>query len=642
MGKKKLQGKRFIALARCSSPGQVDTSIDEQLRLIENFGREHDMVCVDRITLGLTGSVPGLRTDIDELIRRRTERDDYDYVVVQDLSRLTRSGPAHGLHIVFQLRSVGAEILSVNDGLPEGDMGDVMQTMKHYAAKHQAESIAFTSTRGAGASLYEGKTAHCKAPPFGIDRLYCAEDGAPKHVIRNLPDGTQVKLHPQTGEVIERFGRNQKTGVPAHYIKQKTERIRLIPGDPAHVQIVRDVFQRHLTDGWGYFRIAQHLNDGGVVSPRGGQWSLATVRAILFNSVYLGTGIANLATSAIYYQRGPDGPVAAATELKDLVNGRPARRVRPRTDWVERQEPGLADLLDPALKTAASAKQSVRLEALAAGLPAKRNRDRHRDSSYFLKGILTARQGGHVMTGRTTGKKNCPMRYYSVSRAYSHPSSDKTLRTLIPAEPIEQVVITVLQEVLTNCQRVHELLRKIAERELRAERSPPDLADLQREKTSLEQKIAFVIDELDTDGKDAVRPKVHQMQSRLKEVKAEIRRRAQDRQQLEDPDAIAAVICGRLSNLADQVPSLSATALRNLLQTFVSRCVVDLETRDFEVVFSLPEWAIVNSERLCLVGDPACKTTNEAHPVYVLATYRAMWQRRERTYRIRQVRSKAA
>ncbi len=634
MREKRLKGKRYIALARCSSAGQVDTSIDEQLRLIENFGHAHGMCCVDRITLGVTGSVPGLRSDIDQLIQRKREHDDYDYVVVQDFSRLTRSGPAHGLYIVFQLRSVGVEILSVQDALPGGDMGDVMQTLKHYASKVQAEAIAFASTRGASASLYTGKTAHCKAPPFGIDRLYCSEDGKPKHVIRNLTNGTQVKLDPDSGAVLEQFGRNQKTGVPAHYIKQKTESIRLIPGDPEHVRIVVEIFERHVSQGWGYYRIAQDLNDRGIPSPRGRQWSLATVRAILFNPTYVGLGIANLATSAVYYARSSAGPIAASTELKDMMDGRPARRIRPKTEWFERQEPALVGLLPPSLKPAVSAKQSARLEALATGTAAHRNRDRHRDSSYFLKGILTTKQGEHPMTGRTTGKTGHRKRYYAVSRAFTCPSKDNLLRTLIPAEPIERVVVSVLQEALTNCGRVHELVGKLAERELRARRSPAsDLTELHQEKTAIERKLAFALDELDSDGRNAVRAKVQQMQARLKEINAEIRRRSHDRQRIENPDEIADAICGTLSELAGQVPSLPRAALRNLLQVFVAKLEVDLKTRQVEVVFALPEWVTADTERLCLVGNSACKTTNEAQPVLVIARYRITWNRRLRSYR---------
>ena len=82
------------------------------------------------------------------------------------------------------------------------------------------------------------------------------------------------------------------------------------------------------------------------------------------------------------------------------------------------------------------------------------------------------------------------------------------MRRLIPAEPLETAVRTVLQEVLVNCEQVHNVVRAIAERELRTRRSPgSDLAELQREKASLEQKIAFVIEELDSIGREAAKAK---------------------------------------------------------------------------------------------------------------------------------------
>lgn len=148
----------------------------------------------------------------------------------------------------------------------------------------------------------------------------------------------------------------------------------------------------------------------------------------------------------------------------------------------------------------------------------------------------------------------------------------------------------------------------------------------------------FVLDEMDNEGRDAVRGKVQQMQGRLKELNAEIHRRTTDRQQIDNADEIADAVCGKLSDLAVQVPNLPSTALRNLLQVFLNKLVVDLETKNVEVTFALPEWATVDTERLCLVGHSVYKTTNEAHPVYVLATYRGTWQ--NKTYRIKQIRSR--
>jgi hypothetical protein len=626
---KQLKGKRYVALARCSSQGQVDTSIDEQLRLIENFGRQQGMVCVGTVALGgLTGSVPGIRQDIDELVRRKQEDNDFEVVVIQDATRLTRSGSLHGMHILYRLRSIGVQVVFVKDDLPEGDMGDVMGSLLFYAGKQQAEGIAFASTRGAAASLYQGKTPHCKAPPYGLDRLYLSEDGTPKHVIRNLTDGTQVKLHPVTRAVLETFGRNQKSGVPNHYIKQKSERIELVPGDPACVAVVEEIFRRHFADAWGYYRIAQELNGRGVPSPRGTLWSTASIRAILLNPVYLGVGLANVLTSALYYMRGADGPMETPVTEQERAQGRPRARVRDRSAWYERPEPRLNDFLGSALKVMATAKQQARLEALATPKPEVPNRDRHRDSSFILKTILRARQGGYAMTGRRTGKATCKKRYYAVNKAFGSPTKDKVLRRMIPADPLEEAVLAALVQVLTNCERVHEMMEAVVRRELRAQVAPDtSLDDLHKEKASIEQKLGFVLDEMDQLGQQAVRAKVQQLQARLQVVVDEIRRKAAPRPDLDDPGPVADALCKRLHAFADEVSARSPAALRELLQSFVSKLVIDLETREGEIVFSLPEWGTLDLGKVCLVGDSAYKTDNQAHPLVgiPLAAYRLAW-----------------
>ena len=60
--------------------------------------------------------------------------------------------------------------------------------------------------------------------------------GKPRYVIRALADGTQLKLHAATGEIIERFGINPQTGKPAHYKKLADEAVQLVPGDPKLVE----------------------------------------------------------------------------------------------------------------------------------------------------------------------------------------------------------------------------------------------------------------------------------------------------------------------------------------------------------------------------------------------------------------------
>jgi DNA invertase Pin-like site-specific DNA recombinase len=83
-------GRRYLCQIRCSTNQQVETSIPDQVKLLRAFGDQHDMTYVDSVILeGVTGSVPGARNDIEQIIRRKKTADDFDVLLVQDVSRLT-------------------------------------------------------------------------------------------------------------------------------------------------------------------------------------------------------------------------------------------------------------------------------------------------------------------------------------------------------------------------------------------------------------------------------------------------------------------------------------------------------------------------------------------------------------------------
>lgn len=55
---------------------------------------------------------------------RKKERNDFDVVLVQDTTRFTRSGTAHGMKLLFDLRVVGLEVVFVKEDLPDSDRGE--------------------------------------------------------------------------------------------------------------------------------------------------------------------------------------------------------------------------------------------------------------------------------------------------------------------------------------------------------------------------------------------------------------------------------------------------------------------------------------------------------------------------------------
>lgn len=58
---------------------------------------------------------------------------------------------------------------------------------------------------------------------------------------------------------------------------------------PEEAEVARSVFRLYTDGGLGLRLIAQHLNEGGTVTRRGGRWSVVAIRDILRNPVYMGT-----------------------------------------------------------------------------------------------------------------------------------------------------------------------------------------------------------------------------------------------------------------------------------------------------------------------------------------------------------------
>ena len=104
--------------------------------------------------------------------------------------------------------------------------------------------------------------------PYGCWRIYLTADGKPSHIIRNLGDGRQQKLHAETHEVIDTYG-FIGGGNKGHYRKQKTEKPLLMPGDSDKADVVREIFRLHLIEGMGGKRIADVLNSKGIPRPEG-------------------------------------------------------------------------------------------------------------------------------------------------------------------------------------------------------------------------------------------------------------------------------------------------------------------------------------------------------------------------------------
>src|ERR1700728_1980342 len=296
-------GKRYIAQVRASDTAEEPQSTQAQLAMLPSAAEAVKMVWVDDIVLdNLTGSMPGKRQDMTDLIQRKRRQNDFDVLVVQRLDRLTRSGSDHGFWFQHELTRAGIHLYVVGDDIPEGPYSNLIKVAKYEAAREQAFSISQRSTQGYQLALEEGRVTTSSHTPFACWRIYMAADGKPLHIIRDLRDGRQQKLDPKTHAIIDTYGQIGD-GSKGHYRKQKHEKVLLMPGDADEIATIRTIFELHFRQGWGGKRIADHLNRQSFPSPCGKKWSQRQVEVLYNNEVYTGRSVANRTSAGIYHQR---------------------------------------------------------------------------------------------------------------------------------------------------------------------------------------------------------------------------------------------------------------------------------------------------------------------------------------------------
>jgi hypothetical protein len=241
------------------------------------------------------------------------------------------------------------------------------------------------------------------------------------------------------------------------------------------------------------------------------------------------------------------------------------------------------------------------------------------------------------MTGTRTGKANSKKRYYRVSRAYSAPDDNKVMRKMVPAEPLEQIVLETVKVTLLALPDLRERI----ERQVRSilgsvAKDNQQLADLEAERDAIQRKLEFVIDNFDTNMQEAAKDKVAVLKGQWKSVNERIARCESARPT--DEGTLQKIVDESVAAIQELGETLSDTppeSLRRYLQLLIGKLVVDLKTRETILEIRLPETLDAEKIKVCLVKGFACKTSHETHPHNgpVLAVYRLVWDRKSHQYR---------
>jgi len=123
-----LQGKRYIAYARCGSKQGSTQSFRRQMRLVRQLADGLEMQCVDEVrSPGLGGYTPLLRWDLIVLLARKFNENDYDVLIMADPARLTRADGIERLEAIFA--HCGVRIVYVTTWPTDGTTVPVRTTL---------------------------------------------------------------------------------------------------------------------------------------------------------------------------------------------------------------------------------------------------------------------------------------------------------------------------------------------------------------------------------------------------------------------------------------------------------------------------------------------------------------------------------
>ena len=570
-----------IGCVRVSSDRQ-ERSIDEQKESIRAAALrdgvrllEDGLWCEDE---GVSGSIldrPGLRKLLT-LCRTRTDITD---VYFWKRNRLARSiDPLDGMNIEREIERCGKRVHFVQGIQRTGNkLVDFIASGLEYAEAGQyLVNISADTIRGLVPLTKAGFDAG-RPTPYGFDRLVVDKRGQPLYRVRDLGGGVRHKILP-SGEVqVYENGEKPAKDTSAHST--------LVLGDPVRVDVIRRIFNSYVHAEKGMRTIAEGLNIDGIPSPRGGVWSVGTIRSILVNPVYYGANVWNVRNFSRYHVVSDGRPL----ELQEQ-DGRGVRYNAPE-DWIVADEGrGFPPIISRELFDLARARRMRRNSPFTRGKSIA--------APYYLSGLAVCSCGNNLQgQTKTSGKKKGFRKYhYYTCGGYVMKGRTVCDRYLLPRDVLEGPVLDALGRRLEELGR-HESIREKVKECLDAHANPDGATlDAIRERLAqIEERTrnweAAIDRGLDVDM--AIK-KLNQL-SKEKEVLERRMANLSERERLEvDIEGVSNRLMECLSEFREVLKNGSIAEVKAVLRAYIGRVEVFPDEKRARVgFFRLPTRALI-------------------------------------------------
>ena len=226
----------------------------------------------------------------------------FDIIAVYDIKRFGRIDNDEAGYYRYLLRTHGIEVRYISENFNGDTTDDLLRPVKQWQARQESKDLSKVTIRGllskSGSGCWMGGT-----PPYGYDLQYENADSKFLLILRYMPDGSKKVLNKQ-GKVIRTLARGESLNI------SKRDHARLTPSEPERVKVLERIFKMYAEQGKGYRSLADTLNQEGIATPRGpewsyiysGKWTDTTIRAILVNPLYTGDMVWNRRTDGRFHR----------------------------------------------------------------------------------------------------------------------------------------------------------------------------------------------------------------------------------------------------------------------------------------------------------------------------------------------------
>ena len=285
---------RAVGYVRRSTDRQ-EQSIPDQKKTIEAYASEHDFQLIKfYVDDAISGTSTLGRRAFQQMIKdaqKSTRR--FDKIIVYDVKRFGRVDNDEAGYYRHILRANNVEVIYVAENFNGDTTDDLLRPVKQWQARQESKDLSKVTIRGL-LSKVEGGWWMGGTPPYGYDLRYQNAEGKFLFILRFMPDGSKQLLD-EKGNLIRTLARGESLNI------SKRDQAKLTLSDPERVKVAKQIFQMYAEQGKGYKSLADTLNQQGVPTARGPQWSHiysgfwtdSTIRAILVNPIYSGDMVWN-------------------------------------------------------------------------------------------------------------------------------------------------------------------------------------------------------------------------------------------------------------------------------------------------------------------------------------------------------------